>query len=97
MLVGRNGSGKSTLLRLIAAAAGVGGEGKAGGGAGVGTGDVEADAEGFVPTQGSIVRNYNARVGLFTQVGFFVCLFVCGWCKAEHYKPSSHKLNEGYT
>lgn len=61
VLVGRNGSGKSTLLRLIAAATGVG-EGDE-----VGSGD--GPAEGLVPTGGSIVRNHNARVGLFTQVG----------------------------
>lgn len=60
VLVGRNGSGKSTLLRLIAAAAGVGGEDEAGS-----DGD---EQERFEPTQGSIVRNHNARVGLFTQV-----------------------------
>lgn len=58
VLVGRNGSGKSTLLKLIAAATGV--DGEAGGGAAV---------DALVPTKGSIVRNHNARVGLFTQVG----------------------------
>ena len=74
VLVGRNGSGKSTLLKLIAAATGV--DGEAGDGAAV---DV------LVPTKGSIVRNHNARVGLFTQVGIArrkrvcscVCLSVC--------------------
>ena len=58
MLVGRNGSGKSTLLKLIAAATGVDGD----------TGGVTA-VDALVPTKGSIVRNHNARVGLFTQVG----------------------------
>lgn len=62
VLVGRNGSGKSTLLKLIAAAAGAGGEGADG------VTVIDGTAEGLVPTAGSIVRNYNARVGLFTQV-----------------------------
>ncbi|CAN0009327.1 unnamed protein product, partial [Ectocarpus fasciculatus] len=58
VLVGRNGSGKSTLLKLIAAAT------EAGSGApGVATGG----GDNLAPTRGSIVRNFNARVGLFTQ------------------------------
>ena len=71
VLVGRNGSGKSTLLRLIAAAAGGGGDGATAGGVarpGDAVGPTDAKAAGLVPTKGSIVRNYNARVGLFTQV-----------------------------
>lgn len=74
VLVGRNGSGKSTLLRLIAAAAGVEGEGATSGGL-ARAGDATAagaagkdKAAGLVPKKGTIVRNYNARVGLFTQV-----------------------------
>ena len=58
VLVGRNGSGKSTLLKLIAAAT------DAGGGAGVAAGG----GGGLAPTEGTIVRSHNARVGLFTQV-----------------------------
>ncbi|CAM9816469.1 unnamed protein product [Ectocarpus sp. 12 AP-2014] len=58
VMVGRNGSGKSTLLKLIAAAT------EAGSGApGVATGG----DDNLAPTRGSIVRNFNARVGLFTQ------------------------------
>lgn len=74
VLVGRNGSGKSTLLRLIAAAAGVGGDGATSGGLARAGDATAADAAandkaaGLVPTIGTIVRNYNARVGLFTQV-----------------------------
>ncbi|CAN0095335.1 unnamed protein product [Pylaiella littoralis] len=56
VLVGRNGSGKSTLLKLIAAATDAG--------CGVGA---TAGGEGLSPTEGTIVRNHNARVGLFTQ------------------------------
>lgn len=68
VLVGRNGSGKSTLLKLIAAATDAG--------CGVGA---TAGGEGLSPTEGTIVRNHNARVGLFTQVCVCVCacVFVC--------------------
>lgn len=58
VLVGRNGSGKSTLLKLIAAATDAGGSGAG----------VTAGGGGLAPTEGTIVRNHNARVGLFTQV-----------------------------
>lgn len=58
VLVGRNGSGKSTLLKLIASATDAGGV----------SAEVSAGGGGLSPTEGSIVRNHNARVGLFTQV-----------------------------
>ncbi|CAN0341594.1 unnamed protein product, partial [Ectocarpus sp. 13 AM-2016] len=74
VMVGRNGSGKSTLLKLIAAAT------EAGRGApGVATGGDDNHA----PTRGSIVRNFNARVGLTTRRGFSCPTARCSTCKGS--------------
>jgi len=69
--VGRNGSGKSTLLKLIAAATDAGG--------GTGAAAAGEGGGGLMPTEGTIVRNHNARVGLFTQVceGVVSCVAAC--------------------